>query len=161
MLGVTKVINRIIHLVRPKKKETFSLENAKKSFDEFHENYNVLKQNWRQLKKPFFFTMVANATEVAALYMVYVAFGEFVNIGAVILAYAVANFAGLISVLPAGIGIYEGLMTGVLVATGIPAAVTIPVTLMYRMVMMTIQLGPGYYFYQQALKDGISVPRPK
>ncbi len=155
LLSATRVINRIIHIIRPHKKETFSLEKAKKSFDELHENYNVLKQNWRQLKKPFFFTMVANATEVAALYMVYVAFGEFVNIGAVILAYAVANFAGLISVLPAGIGIYEGLMTAVLVASGIPAAVTIPVTIMYRVVMMTIQLGPGYYFYQKALKDGI------
>lgn len=156
LLGATKVINRLIHLVRPHKKETFSLDSAKSAFDELHENYMVLKNNWRQLKKPFVYTMIANATEIAALYMVYVAFGEYVNIGAVILAYAVANFAGLISVLPAGIGIYEGLMTGVLVATGIPAAVTIPVTIMYRVVMMAIQLGPGYYFYQNSLKHGVA-----
>jgi uncharacterized membrane protein YbhN (UPF0104 family) len=43
---------------------------------------------------PLFYTTVSNITEVAAVYAVYVAFGHFVNIGAIILAYAVANFAG-------------------------------------------------------------------
>jgi uncharacterized membrane protein YbhN (UPF0104 family) len=47
-----------------------------------------------------------------------------VNPGAIILAYAVANFAGLISILPAGVGIYEALMSAVLAATGIPAGVS-------------------------------------
>jgi uncharacterized protein (TIRG00374 family) len=104
---------------------------------------------------PFIYLMLANATEVAAVYAVYVAFGRLVNVGAVILAYAVANFAGLVSVLPAGIGIYEGLMTAVLVATGIPAGLSIPVTIMYRVINMVIQLTPGYYFYQRALRGGL------
>src|SRR5438105_15803577 len=101
---------------------------------------------------PFFYMLIANATEVAAVYVVYIAFGHLVNVGAVILAYAVANFAGLISVLPAGIGVYEGLMTAVLAATGIPAGLSIPVTIMYRVVNMVIQLTPGYYFYPKALR---------
>jgi uncharacterized membrane protein YbhN (UPF0104 family) len=78
-----------------------------------------------------------------------------VNVGAVILAYAVANFAGLISVLPAGIGIYEGLMTAVLVVTGIPVELSIPVTLMYRVINMFVQLTPGYFFYQKAVREGL------
>src|SRR5204863_2452125 len=100
---------------------------------------------------PFLYLMIANITEVAAVYVVYIAFGQLVNVGAVILAYAVANFAGLISVLPAGIGIYEALMTGVLAATGIPAGLSIPVTIMYRVINMAIQLGPGYVLYQKAI----------
>ncbi len=58
-------------------------------------------------------------------------------------------------VLPAGIGIYEALMTAVLVATGIPAGLSIPVTLMYRVLNMTTQLTPGYYFYQKAVREGL------
>jgi uncharacterized protein (TIRG00374 family) len=92
---------------------------------------------------------------VAAVYAVYIAFGQLVNVGAVILAYAVANFAGLISVLPAGIGIYEGLMTAVLAATGIPAEVSLPVTIMYRVLNMTLQLTPGYVLYQNAVGKGL------
>jgi uncharacterized protein (TIRG00374 family) len=154
LTSITRILNKVVHLVRPKHPEVISIERAQASFIELHENYKIFKKNWRSLKKPFFYTLAANATEVATLYAVYIAFGEFVNVGAVILAYAVANFAGLISVLPAGIGIYEGLMTGVLAATGIPARLSIPVTVMFRVVTMFIQLVPGYVLYQRALRGG-------
>lgn len=155
---LTKAINRIIHLVRPHYPETINISSAQTVFDELHENYQIFKRNLPALKKPFLYMLIANITEVAAVYVVYIAFGEFVNVGAVILAYAVANFAGLISVLPAGIGVYEGLMTAVLAATGIPAELSIPVTIMYRVVNMFIQLTPGYYFYQKAVGQGLSKP---
>jgi uncharacterized protein (TIRG00374 family) len=152
---ITKLLNRIIHIFRRKHPETISISHAQVVFHELHENYQVFKKDWRGLKRPFLYMMAANITEISALYAVYIAFGQWVNVGAVILAYAVANFAGLISVLPAGIGIYEGLMTTVLAATGIPAKVSIPVTVMYRVINMFIQLVPGYYFYQKAVKQGI------
>jgi hypothetical protein len=152
---VTKALNSTLHLFRRKSPETINIEDAQKTFNELHENYELIKKKWRELKKPFLYMMMANITEVAAVYVVYIAFGRLVNVGAVILAYAVANFAGLISVLPAGIGIYEGLMTAVLVATGIPAELSIPVTIMYRVLNMTLQLTPGYYFYQKAVKQGL------
>lgn len=152
---VTKALNKILSFFR-RKPETISIEGAQKAFLELHDNYKLLKENWRELKIPFLYMTIANATEVAAVYVVYIAFGRLVNVGAVILAYAVANFAGLISVLPAGIGIYEGLMTAVLAATGIPAGLSIPVTIMYRVVNMAIQLTPGYYFYQKSLRGGLT-----
>jgi uncharacterized protein (TIRG00374 family) len=83
--------------------------------------------------------------------VVYVAFGTYVDVGAIILAYAVANFAGLISVLPGGTGIYEALMTIVLVAAGIPARLSLPVTIMYRVINTVLQLPPGYFLYHRAL----------
>lgn len=153
---ITKVLNKLIHLVRPRYPETINIKGAQVAFSELHDNYQLFKENWRSLKMPFLYMMIANITEVAAVYVVYIAFGELVNVGAVILAYAVANFAGLISVLPAGIGIYEGLMTAVLAATGISAGVSIPVTIMYRVLNMAIQLTPGYYFYQRSLKSGLT-----
>ncbi len=149
---LTRAINWLIHLVRPHRPETFNIERSQKTFNELHDSYEELKTHWRELKVPFLYMMLANATEIGAIYAVYIAFGHLVNVGAVILAYAVANFAGLISVLPAGIGIYEGLMTAVLAATGISPAVSIPVTIMYRVLNMVIQLTPGYVLYQKALR---------
>jgi uncharacterized protein (TIRG00374 family) len=154
LTALTKFINKILSFFR-RKPETISIQGAQSAFNELHDNYQLLKENWRDLKIPFLYMMIANITEVAAVYVVYIAFGRLVNVGAVILAYAVANFAGLISVLPAGIGIYEGLMTAVLAATGIPAGLSIPVTIMYRVINMIIQLTPGYYFYQRALRAGL------
>jgi putative heme transporter len=156
LTAITKAVNKIISVFR-RNPETISIPGAQMAFDELHDNYKLLKENWRQLKLPFLYMLMANATEIATIYVVYIAFGHFVNVGAVILAYAVANFAGLISVLPAGIGVYEGLMTAVLVATGIPAELSIPVTIMYRVINIFIQLTPGYFFYQRALRGGLSI----
>jgi putative heme transporter len=154
LTAVTKILNKLLSIFR-RKPETINIEGAQIAFSELHDNYQLLKENWRELKLPFLYLTIANITEVAAIYVVYIAFGRLVNVGAVILAYAVANFAGLVSVLPAGIGVYEGLMTAVLVATGIPAGLSIPVTIMYRVINMVIQLVPGYYFYQKALRAGL------
>ncbi len=153
---MTQVINGFIHLFWRNRPETISVHRAQRAFNDLHENYLILKRNRSQLKWPFFLAMVANVTEIAAVYVVYVAFGHLVNVGAVILAYAVANFAGLISVLPAGIGIYEFLMSAVLAATGIPASLSIPVTIMYRVLNMLIQIIPGYGLYQNALRRGLT-----
>lgn len=153
---ITQVLNWLINLVRRKHPETIKIDKAQKTFIELHQNYQLVKSRWRELKRPFIYMMLANITEIGALYSVYIAFGQFVNVGAVILAYAVANFAGLISVLPAGIGIYEGLMTAVLAATGIPAELSIPVTIMYRVLNMIIQLTPGYILYQKAVSSGLT-----
>lgn len=152
--GSTRALNRLIRVVRPSKPETINISAAKKTFNDFHESYLQIRSNYQQLKVPFLYAILADATEIGAVYVVYIAFGEWVNIGAVILAYGVANFAGLISVLPGGIGIYEALMTTVLAATGIPPSVSLPVTVMYRILNTLIQVPPGYYLYHRAIKNG-------
>lgn len=149
----TKVVNRILHVVRPQHPETIELKRVELVFDEMHENYLLLKQKFPDLKKPLFYATLANLTEIATIYTVYIAYGQFVNPGAVIIAYALANVAGLVAVLPGGIGVYEGLMTLVLVSAGIPAGLAISVTVMYRVLNMALKLPPGYYYYRQALSE--------
>lgn len=156
---ITRVVNKIIHVVRPKQPETINIARVERMFTELHENYMVLKQNPGFLKKPLFYALLANLAEVLTIYVVYIAFGEWVNPGAVIIAYAIANFAGLVSVLPGGVGIYEALMTAVLASAGVPAGVSLPVTIMYRVLNMTIQLPPGYFFYHRAIHNN-EVPKP-
>jgi hypothetical protein len=149
---VTAALNRTIQVVRPKYPETISMTKARGTVEELHQNYKLIESHYRELQGPFWWAFIANLAEVAAVYVVYVAFGHWVNPGSVILAYSIANFAGLVSVLPGGVGIYEALMTGVLVATGVPAALSLPVTVMYRILNMLIQLPPGYYFYHRTLQ---------
>jgi uncharacterized protein (TIRG00374 family) len=150
--AVTQFINKLIHLVRPKHPETISIERIEHIVLELHHNYKLITANYAQLRGPFMWALLVNLTEVLKIYVVYIAFGQFINLGAIILAYSVANFAGLVSVMPGGVGIYEALMTAVLVAAGVPAALSIPVTVMYRILSTLIQLPPGYYFYQKSLR---------
>ena len=152
-VGLTKIINKIIHYVRPRHPETIALDWVRRLFLDLHRDYLVLKNNPRALKRPLIYATIVNFTELMAVYVVFLAFGEAVNPGAVIIAYAIANFAGLISVLPGGIGIYEALMVAVLAAGGVPVAVALPATVTFRILSMVIALPPGYYLYQIALKD--------
>lgn len=150
--SMTRIVNRVIHIFRPKYPETISLAKVREIFTELHENYQLLRTSWLALQKPLIFATIANIAEVAAIWSVFWAFGEFINPGAVIIAYAVANFAGIVSVLPGGIGVYEGLMTGVFAAAGVRAGTALPVILAFRVVSMVVQLLPGYIFYQRAVQ---------
>lgn len=148
---LTIYINKAIHVIRPKHPETINLKRVEKVFNETHDNYLLLKEKFPAMKSPFFYSILANVTELATIYVVYIAYGQFVNPGAVIIAYALANFAGLIAVLPGGIGVYEGLMTAVLISAGVPAGLAISVTVMYRVINMALSLPVGYYFYHKAI----------
>ncbi len=145
-------LNRLIHMVRPHHPPV-NLERFRRNANQIHEDYILMMAHQRQLKWPLIHAFEANLSEVLAVYVVYVAFGHWVNLGAVILAYAVANFAGLVSVFPSGVGIYEALMTAILVAGGIPARLSLPVTVMYRVLNTLLQLPPGYVYYHRALRE--------
>jgi uncharacterized protein (TIRG00374 family) len=153
---LTKALNKVISIFRRGHHETIKIDRVRATFDELHDNYLLIRRNVKKLKWPLIWSLVANVTEILTVYVVYIAFGKFVNIGAVTIAYAVSNFAGLISVLPGGIGIYEALMTGTLVAAGVPAALSLPVTVMYRILSTIIQLPPGYYYYHKFIHSNDS-----
>lgn len=148
---VTNIINKVVHVFRPSYPETINVQRVQGALTELHENYVHIRSNLKSLRTPLIHSLVANVSEIAVVYVVYIAFGEYVNPGAVIIAYAIANFAGLLSVLPGGIGLYEFLMTAVMAAGGVPASVSLPVTIMYRVLAMSLQLPIGYFLYQRTL----------
>jgi uncharacterized protein (TIRG00374 family) len=152
-VSISKILNRIVHVFRPKNPEIINTNKVRDLFEELHSDFLVIKKDYRALLKPLGWSLLACAAEVGTIYVVYIAFGQWINPGAVILAYAVATFAGFFSILPGGIGIYEALMTAVLAATGVSPGVSIPVTVMYRVLSVAIQLPPGYFFYNKNLRS--------
>ena len=150
---LTKILNKIIQIIRPNHPETINIKKARVGFINLHENYLELRRKYKQLVRPGIYALISNLFEVATLYCVFLAFDQTLNPGAVIIAYAVANFAGLVSVLPGGVGIYEALMTAVLATAGVSPAVSIPVIIMYRILTMAIQLPIGYYFYHKFVNE--------
>lgn len=156
---VTIQLNRLLHRVKPSEKDVINVERAREVFDDFHLTYLKMRQDHRKMRAPLMYALLANITEVAVVYVVFVAFGQMINPGAVILAYGIANFAGFVSVLPGGVGIYETLMVGVLLTTGVPAKISLPVIIMYRVLNTLLQLPPGYYLYQKYISQHGKPPK--
>lgn len=158
MAFLPKAVNRLFNLFRREKKPTIDIERIEQLFEDLHGDYLQMRRNWKSLKAPFWWTMLMNLTELTTILVVYLAFGSFVNPGAIIVAYAVASTAGLIAVLPGGVGIYEGLMTAVMASAGIPKALALSATLVYRIMTMLLFIPIGFVLYQMALKRGIVEP---
>lgn len=149
-----RVINKIGRDVFRGHLPRINVEKIENLFQQLHEDYLVIHRDWRLLKRPFFWTLMMNLTELLTINVVYFAFGKTANFGALIIAYAVANIAGLVAILPGGFGIYEGLMTTVLAAAGIPKALALSATLVYRVLNMSIFLPIGFVLYQMGLRKG-------
>jgi uncharacterized protein (TIRG00374 family) len=147
-----KALNKVVGIFRRKNPSIINIHKVERTMEDLHTDYVLLSRNWRQLKRPFWWSMLVNVTDLMTIYAVYVAFGSWINPGALILAYAVANFAGLIAVLPGGVGVYEGLMTAVLASAGVEKALALSATVVYRVLNMLYTLPLGYFLYNRALK---------
>jgi uncharacterized protein (TIRG00374 family) len=158
---VTVKLNRLISLIPSTKKEAIDITKARMVFDDFHETFSEMRKDKRKMRKPLLYALMLNITEISVIYVVFIAFGHFINPGAVILAYGVANFSGFISVLPGGVGIYEALMIAVLFTAGVSTDLSLPVIIMYRVLNTLIQLPPGYYFYQKYISQHGKPPKTR
>ncbi len=148
-----RILNNILRPFK-KGKNTIDLSKLERLFEDLNKDYSLIAKDWRTLKIPFFWSFMMNLSEVGTVYLAYVALGHLVNPGAIILAYAVASFAGLVSILPGGIGVYEALMTATLTGAGVPKALALSATLIYRILTMVIFLPVGFIYYQIALRKG-------
>ncbi len=152
-------LNKLLHKVRPSAKDAINIKKARVVFDEFHNTFMAMRRDHMKMREPLLYALLMNMTEVAVIYVVFLAFGHFVNPGAIILAYGIANFAGFISVLPGGVGVYETLMIAILLAAGVSLALSLPVIIMYRVLNTLLQVPPGYYYYQKEISKHGKPPR--
>jgi hypothetical protein len=144
-------INKLIHVFRRKHPETISLRGVRKMFLELHADYVQVRGNLKDMLPVLRWAVITNLAEMSLLYIAFLAHGVWVNPGAVLIALVVANLVGLIAILPGGVGLYEPLMTAVLISGGIPAALALSATLVYRVISLLVSLITGYFLYHRAL----------
>lgn len=144
-------LNKIIHVFRRKHPETIKLAHVRQMFEELHQDYVVVRSNLRDMRPVLKWAILTNLAEASLLYIAFLAHGEWVNPGAVLIALVVANLVGLIAILPGGVGLYEPLMAAVLISGGIPGALAVSATLVYRVISLLTSLITGYFLYHRAL----------
>ena len=153
-----KAVNSFLRLTHLKRTDIINIQKVERMMSDLHADYAVVSKDWSKLKRPLIWALMVNVTDITTAYVVYVAFGTLINPGALIVAYAIANFAGLVAILPGGVGIYEGLMTAVLSSAGVDKALALSATVVYRITNMILFLPLGYFFYQKFLKQsGVSL----
>lgn len=153
---LTDVSNRtIVTFSRGKSRRTVKREVLQNFFDDLHQDYLEIRSEKNILVKPLVWSVLQNIADVVLLEVAFMALGTWVNPAILLIAFGASAVAGITSVMPAGVGIYEAIMIGFLASAGVPADVAITGTLLARVVLVLGTIVFGYLFYQLTiLKHG-------
>ena len=86
----------------------------------------------KRLARTIGILLIAHLVDLTSLYVLFLAFQQPVQLGALVAGYAMGILFWIVSPTPQGIGVVEGMMTLVFTSLGIPAAVAATVTLAFR-----------------------------
>lgn len=147
----SKFVNRVAKKFF-KKDQLLKPDAIKKSLLDFHEGASILLRDKSKALKPFLFMLGSTCVQLSIVYLSFIAVGEQVNLGVIIMAFTVANIVGVISIVPGDIGVHEATMVFVLSSAGVDTAVALSATLLYRVYNKLIVLPVGFLIYTQYLK---------
>jgi uncharacterized protein (TIRG00374 family) len=148
--GLAKFINMLVHRLN-KTPELIRLRKVENTFLELHEDYLLIKSNILEMRASAFWMVLAVLFELALLYAVFIAHGEWVNPGVVVVALVISSVAGLIAALPGGLGVFEPIMTALFISMGVSPGLALSVTLIFRIITLLLTLLMGYPTYQLAI----------
>lgn len=148
---ISGFVNKIGEMIF-KKKELIKGDVLKKNLKDFHEGARELLRNRSKIMRPYLFMVGASSVQLTIVYLSYLAVGETLNPGIVIVAFTLANVVGAISIIPGDVGVHEAAMIFVLSSAGVDTAVAISGTLLYRVFNKLIVLPIGFFVYTQYLK---------
>jgi uncharacterized protein (TIRG00374 family) len=140
-------------IMRKARRRPFGKARIRQFLTQMHDSLEFLRSHRSRLYKPLLSVLIMTILDMAGLYIVFIAFGKFVNPGVVITGYVIALLASLASVLTSGIGAYEAAMITTFVGLGLSFDVAFSVTLTYRVVTLWMFLPVGLLFYKRALID--------
>ena len=127
-------------------------KSLRKGLREFHRGVDKIFKNATTMIMPFIYMVFATGVQLVIVYLAFVAIGESVNLGVLFISFALANLAGVISVVPGDVGVHEAAMIFVLSTAGVDPAVAVSATLLYRVYNKLIMVGIGFFFYANYLK---------
>lgn len=145
-----KPINAFMKIIR---KRVFGKERIRGFLDQIRESVTFLRKNHNKLRKPFIYAMLMIVWDIATIYVIFLAFGQPVNPGIVIAGYIIALITSLISVVTAGIGVYEAGMVATFVGLSVPFDTAFAVTIVYRIIALWLFVPVGLFFYKRTLLD--------
>ena len=146
---ITKISNKVIAFVSRKKEKKFVDKLViEKFFGDLHQDYLEIRHDKKILKKPLMWSIFVNLADTALLIVVFTSLGVWVNPAILFIAFGTSSIASIVSVLPAGAGVYEAVMIGFLTSAGVQVDIAVAGTLLGRVTLVVGTILFGYLFYQ-------------
>lgn len=104
------------------------------SVTEFHNGLAGISSRRDSLFVAVSFSFLGWAFDVLAAYSVFIAIDYHISLSLLIVVYTIAMIAGMLPLLPGGLGVVDGAMALLYISSGVPAGVAMLSTLTYRMI---------------------------
>lgn len=85
--------------------------------------------------------------DLLCLWVTFLAFGQRIGPGHLLVGYVVAYSVGTLAPTPGGLGAVEGLLIALYASFGVPSSVAVAVVLVYRVINFWLPIPPGFVAY--------------
>ena len=129
--------------------------------DGLHREYRAVALQPRALRAPFAWSFLVHVCDAGLFWIALWAFGVVADPALVFVSYGVATVASMVVTTPNGVGAYEVVMVGTLVAGGLTGGAVVAAIAVARVILLLGTVAFGWVFYQHSLaRAGRSAPRP-
>ncbi len=149
---IVESLARVFRRGKNRDKPLVAVEKLKGTLEEFHDGYENISGHRDRLKGPFFFILCSTFFENMVVYGSFLILGIEVNPGLILISFALANLAGVVSVIPGDVGVHEATMIASLSVAGVPAGTALSATLLYRVFNKMLFVPVGFAAYSRLLK---------
>jgi uncharacterized protein (TIRG00374 family) len=136
------------------RKRWFTPEKIDIAIKDLHDGFNVFsKENRKDWYPATGFAAIYWIGDMFTLYFSLLAFGYLINPGVLIFAYCIATLAGLLSFIPGGLGVIEGVMSLTLISLGVKADIAVYSVLLYRLISFWLLMPVGFVSFLTLQKE--------
>jgi uncharacterized protein (TIRG00374 family) len=113
------------------------------------------------LRKPFTLALALSLTwidwfaSIGVLWLCFDALGEPARVGVILTGYVIGVMAGVLSMIPGGLGVQEGSMAGIFVLLGASFQQSLLASILFRGVFFLLPYGISLVFYGRLLRQKI------
>lgn len=146
---ITRLVNAVGRLVG---KPTLARPTVMvRFFDGLHLELRAMLADPRALRAPFLWSFLVHAADAGLFWIALAAFGVYVDPGLLMVAYGAATVASIVVITPNGLGAYEVVLIGLLVAGGLSGAIVIAAVVLARVILLLGTIVFGWAFYQHSI----------
>ena len=142
------------------RKKVLKTKTVEGFFSDFYDDWQAIKADKALLKGPIIWGFVSNILDVLLIAVAFWALGYSVNLPILLISFGASAIGSFLFVTPGGIGAYEAVMIGVLVAGGMEADVASAGVILARAILVVGTIVCGVFAYHAAMKK-YGRPKPK
>ena len=135
-----------------RKRKVLRSDEVEGFFSDFYDDWMAIKADKALLKGPIIWGFISNILDVLLIAVAFWALGYSVNLPILLISFGASAVGSFLFVTPGGVGAYEAVMIGVLVAGGMEADVASAGVILARAILVVGTIVCGVFAYHAAMK---------